>query len=641
MIRLNLRIGTKLGISAGVGVALVASMVISQQIAGGSVARAVADADRQDEIARSLLAAERDFQIVRGLNRGLRLATSVDEVGKFFDQVKIETGNAVKNIDNAMRNATEPGKPEGIVEGKAQVGDYLAAVTEIVAARRETFGLIAKRHENDAAWSQQYRTLMGSSELAGAEQRHELEAELRLAAEAYAEGRVAAWRFMALGESGTIAQLDQANEQAVAALTRARSAAGHKAMTEAIDGLMRTVAESKGISDQIFAVGTRQAQIEREPATVAAKQAVAMLGKAAGLAVRQSKAKGEQARAEIIHAGFIGFAVGAFVIVVLIGSALFGALSIGRPIRRISMVLHKLASGDKEVDVPYTARGDEVGDAAQAANAFKENLLRLEEMAVERRRMEADQRAIETRAAAERAADMEKLKENVLRLEMMEAEKRDAEAGAAAERAAAMQQLAGRFETAVGSIVQSVSSAASATEQLTDTVGEVARRAQESSRIAGEAVRQAERTDSRIAELSHAASRIGDVVKLITAIAEQTNLLALNATIEAARAGEAGRGFAVVAQEVKALAAQTAKATDEIGTQIAGMQTATQDSVTAIKEIGGTIGRISEIASTIAAAVEEQGAATEEIARNVQQAADGTAEVAANIGNISRSAMAA
>jgi methyl-accepting chemotaxis protein len=128
------------------------------------------------------------------------------------------------------------------------------------------------------------------------------------------------------------------------------------------------------------------------------------------------------------------------------------------------------------------------------------------------------------------------------------------------------------------------------------------------------------------------------VVKLITAIAEQTNLLALNATIEAARAGEAGRGFAVVAQEVKALAAQTAKATDEISSQIAGMQSATGESVAAIKEIGTTINRISEIASTIAAAVEEQGAATQEIARNVQQAASGTTQVAANIGDVNKGA---
>src|SRR5262249_42620936 len=163
-----------------------------------------------------------------------------------------------------------------------------------------------------------------------------------------------------------------------------------------------------------------------------------------------------------------------------------------------------------------------------------------------------------------------------------------------------------------------------ATEEMTSSVNEIARQVQNSSGIALDAVRQAERTDARIAELLNAASRIGDVVKLITAIAEQTNLLALNATIEAARAGEAGKGFAVVAQEVKALAAQTAKATDEIGTQIAAMQTATQDSVAAIKEISTTISKISEISTMIAAAVEEQGATTQEIARNVQETAHGT-----------------
>ena len=156
--------------------------------------------------------------------------------------------------------------------------------------------------------------------------------------------------------------------------------------------------------------------------------------------------------------------------------------------------------------------------------------------------------------------------------------------------------------------------------------------------MAGEAVGQARVTTERVGELSRAATRIGDVVELINTIAGQTNLLALNATIEAARAGEAGRGFAVVASEVKALAEQTAKATGEIGQQISGIQAATQESVGAIREISGTIERLSEIASAIAAAVEEQGTATEEISRNVQQAAQGTQEVSSNVVDVQRGA---
>src|SRR5256884_3079794 len=168
-----------------------------------------------------------------------------------------------------------------------------------------------------------------------------------------------------------------------------------------------------------------------------------------------------------------------------------------------------------------------------------------------------------------------------------------------------------------------VQSVASATEELASSVREISAQVQESNRIASSAVKQADETDSRINALSQAANRIGDVIKLITSVAEQTNLLALNATIEAARAGEAGRGFAVVAQEVKALAAQTAKATDEIGNQIAGMQTATQEAVGSIKMISSTIGKISEITSAISSAIEEQGAATQEIYGNKQRTAAG------------------
>ncbi len=211
----------------------------------------------------------------------------------------------------------------------------------------------------------------------------------------------------------------------------------------------------------------------------------------------------------------------------------------------------------------------------------------------------------------------------------------ESSAGTLTKTAEMTEQLSAGVATASDQVSANVQSVASATEQMTSSVNEIGHQVSRSTTIAEEAVRQAEQTDADISELSRTAERIGDVLKLITSIAEQTNLLALNATIEAARAGDAGRGFAVVASEVKELASQTAKATDDIRQQILGIQTATQASVAAIKRIGGTIRQISEIAAGIAAAVEQQGAATREISRNVQQVAGGTGTVSTNIGRVS------
>ena len=210
------------------------------------------------------------------------------------------------------------------------------------------------------------------------------------------------------------------------------------------------------------------------------------------------------------------------------------------------------------------------------------------------------------RAAQARRAELHKLADDfqnavgsIINTVSSASSQLEAAAGTLTKTAETTQELSATVAAASEQASSNVQSVASAAEEMTSSVGEIGRQVQESARIAGDAVKQAEQTDARIGALSQAAGRIGDVVKLITAIAEQTNLLALNATIEAARAGDAGRGFAVVASEVKQLAAQTAKATDEIGTQIAGMQTATQESVAAIKTIMGTITRISEIAATL------------------------------------------
>ena len=331
----------------------------------------------------------------------------------------------------------------------------------------------------------------------------------------------------------------------------------------------------------------------------------------------------------------LGIIAAAVIAGVAVGFYLVRDVSNG--IASIVKPMQQLSNGDLSAEVLHRGEQTEIGAMADTLQVFKEALI------------------------AKRAAD--------------EAAAHDAEAKI--ERGRRVDSITRGFESAIGHIVETVSSAsiqleksagnlsatanrsqelstvvaaaseeastnvqsvASATEELSSSVNEISRQVQESARMANEAVDQARRTNDRVGELSKAAARIGDVVELINTIAGQTNLLALNATIEAARAGEAGRGFAVVASEVKALAEQTSKATDEIGQQVSGIQGATEESVGAIKEISGTIERLAEISSAIAAAVEQQGAATQEISRNVQQASHGTREVSANITDVQRGA---
>jgi methyl-accepting chemotaxis protein len=314
------------------------------------------------------------------------------------------------------------------------------------------------------------------------------------------------------------------------------------------------------------------------------------------------------------------------------------ARSIIGPLSSLNAGMKELAKGHFSVVVSGSDRNDEVGEMARTVEVFKKNGLEME-------RMKAEQVATELRTAQQRKADMIKMADDFESavgeiVETVSSASTELEASAStltttAERA---QQLTTMVAAASEEASTNVQSVASATEEMSSSVNEISRQVQESARIANDAVDQARKTNDRVGELSKAAARIGDVVELINTIAGQTNLLALNATIEAARAGEAGRGFAVVASEVKALAEQTAKATGEIGQQISGIQAATQESVNAIKEISGTIEKLSEISSTIAAAVEEQGAATQEISRNVQQAAQGTQQVSANITDVQRGA---
>jgi methyl-accepting chemotaxis protein len=331
--------------------------------------------------------------------------------------------------------------------------------------------------------------------------------------------------------------------------------------------------------------------------------------------------------------------LGGVVALMLIGTCVFSVFTIGRPMRALSRSMEELAEGNFGVVLPGLGRKDEIGDVAGAVEKFKVK-------AQERARAEADaQKQQEQVAAEQRKREMITLANNfesavgeIVETVSSASTELEASAGTLTSSAERSQHLTTMVAAASEEASTNVQSVASATEEMASSVNEISRQVQESARIASEAVQQAQKTNDRVGELSKAASRIGDVVELINSIAGQTNLLALNATIEAARAGEAGRGFAVVAAAVKTLAEQTAQATGEISMQIGSIQSATDESVSAIREIGVTIGRMSEISSTIASAVEEQGAATQEISRNVQQAAHGTQQVSSNITDVQRGA---
>ncbi len=378
-------------------------------------------------------------------------------------------------------------------------------------------------------------------------------------------------------------------------------------------------------------VSTGEGRIARAKAADAIGKRVDIMAKDMETAREDAAALASTASTILIASGIAGLLLGVGLLVLI---ALKGVV---KPIGEMTGSMSRLASGDLAVDVTGTERGDEVGALARALQVFKDN-------AIEARRL-GELAEIENQAKMKRAQRLDELtrtfqasSSELVRSLSAAASEMEATSGSMSATAEETNQQAVVVASAAEQTSANVQTVAASTEELASSVGEISRQVGESARIAEAAVDEAKKADQIVQSLAQSAHKIGDVVSLIADIAAQTNLLALNATIEAARAGEAGRGFAVVASEVKELASQTSKATSDISNQIAEIQTATEEAVAAIRGIGGTIDTINKITYTVAAAVEEQGAATNEIARNVQQAAQGTQQVTMNIEQVKEAA---
>jgi methyl-accepting chemotaxis protein/CHASE3 domain sensor protein len=345
---------------------------------------------------------------------------------------------------------------------------------------------------------------------------------------------------------------------------------------------------------------------------------------------------GPRASAEMEQSLDVALIVSGLALVLGLTIGFIVARGITKPIGAMTSAMGVLAGGDTSVEIPAAGQKDEIGSMASAVQVFKDNMIETE-------RLHAEQAASKKRAEEERKKMMldmaEKFESSVggiVTTVTSAAEELQRTAQAMSATAEETSRQSNAVAAASEQMTQNVQTVASATEELSSSIREIGNQVTESTRIVGGAVTQAGETNAKVKALAEAAQKIGDVVTLINEIASQTNLLALNATIEAARAGDAGKGFAVVASEVKNLASQTAKATDEIAGQVKSIQESTDSSAQAIQGITETINRVSEISTAIASAVEEQGAATQEISRNVQQAATGTTEVSSNIAGVTQ-----